>query len=136
MSTRGNIHLRLDSRSGVAAYLQVVRQVRRAIRLGCVLPGDQLPTVREVVSRLMINPNTVLKAYRELEREGLISSRPGTGTFVRDGLRLVPAATQDGLVSALAKWVRGAQYAGLDRDQIEALFESAIANLEYDLPAL
>ena len=76
------IEFHLDTRSGVAPYLQLVHQVRQALRLGLLREGDQLPTVKEVVARLAINPNTVLKAYRELEHDGLVAARPGVGTFV------------------------------------------------------
>ena len=76
------IEFHLDTRSGVAPYLQVVHQVRQALRLGLLREGDQLPTVKNVVARLAINPNTVLKAYRELEHDGLVAARPGVGTFV------------------------------------------------------
>src|SRR5437879_13487272 len=76
------IQFRLDPRSGVSTYLHLVHQVRNALRLGMLRPGDQLPTVKEVVGSLAINPNTVLKAYRELEHEGLVEGRPGMGTFV------------------------------------------------------
>ena len=76
------IELHLDSRSGVSPYLQIVQQVRQALRLGLLREGDQLPTVKDVVARLAINPNTVLKAYRELEHAGLVGARPGVGTFV------------------------------------------------------
>src|SRR3954464_8803135 len=80
------IEFSLDSRSGVSPYLQVVQQVRHALRLGMLREGDQLPTVKDVVARLAIKPNTVLKAYRELERDGLVSARPGVGTFVTRSL--------------------------------------------------
>jgi len=80
------IEFSLDSHSGVSPYLQVVHQVRRALRLGLLEEGDQLPTVKDVVATLAINPNTVLKAYRELERDGLVSARPGVGTFVTRSL--------------------------------------------------
>src|SRR5215510_11833413 len=76
------IAFRLDPGSGVPTYLQLVQQVEHALRLGYLGPGDQLPTVKEVVSSLAINPNTVLKAYRELEHRGLAAGRPGQGTFV------------------------------------------------------
>ena len=75
------IAYRLDTRSGLAPYLQLVQQTKDALRLGVLHPGDQLPTVKEVVASIAINPNTVLKAYRELEREGLVEGRPGVGTF-------------------------------------------------------
>src|SRR5439155_1261983 len=80
------IEFRLDARSGIPTYLQLVQQVRQALRLGILQPGDQLPTVREVVTKLAINPNTVLKAYRELDREGLVDGRRGQGTFVAEGV--------------------------------------------------
>ena len=76
------IEFHLDARSGVPTYLQLVQQVTQALRLGILQPGDQLPTVKEVVGRLAINPNTVLKAYRELDLEGLVEGRRGQGTFV------------------------------------------------------
>src|SRR5215468_4566566 len=76
------IEFHLDARSGVSPYLQLIHQVRHALRLGMLREGDQLPTVKDVVGRLAINPNTVLKAYRELEYEGLVAARPGVGTFV------------------------------------------------------
>ena len=82
-----------DSHSGVPSYLQIVQQVKHALRLGLLEVGDQLPTVREVVAQITINPNTVLKAYRDLEREGLVESRPGQGTFVRqDRVRRIASA--------------------------------------------
>jgi GntR family transcriptional regulator len=120
------IELRLDEHSGLSTYLQVAHQVRQAMRLGCLLPGDRLPTVREVVAILEINPNTVLKAYRELEREGLISSRPGTGTFVLRGLWQVTQATQDRLIAELTTWVATARDSHPDDDYMRALFEHAI----------
>ena len=79
------IEFHLDGRSGVPAYLQLVQQVRQAIRLGILRPGDQLPTVKEVVTNLTINPNTVLHAYRQLDLEGLVDGRRGVGTFVAAG---------------------------------------------------
>src|SRR3974390_3796811 len=79
---RESIHFYLDAKSGIAPYLQLVHQVRRALKLGTLREGDQLPTVREVVTRIAINPNTVSKAYRELEHNGLVAGRAGVGTFV------------------------------------------------------
>src|SRR6267378_1579813 len=78
------IEFQLDTASGIATYLQLVQQVRQALQLGILEPGDQLPTAQQVVAKLAINPNTVLKAYRDLEREGLVRPRPGKGTFVVD----------------------------------------------------
>ncbi len=118
------IEFYLDAHSGVAAYLQLVHQVKQALRLGLLKPGDQLPTVREVVAKIAINPNTVLKAYRELEREGLVSSRPGQGTFVLRSLGETSAATLAALRRGLLRWLRGAYEAGLDDESIHALFVS------------
>jgi GntR family transcriptional regulator len=81
----------LDQRSGLPMYLQIVQQVKEALRLGLLDIGDQLPTVREVVAEVAINPNTVAKAYRELEREGLVDARPGRGTFVSSTLIASPS---------------------------------------------
>ncbi len=120
------IGFRLDSRSGVSTYIQLVQQVRQAIRFGRLGPGDQLPSVREVVARLAINPNTVLKAYRQLEMEGLVASRPGTGTFVRKELRVAAPAAQAELRRGLARWIRTAREAGLHRDDIRALCEDVL----------
>ncbi len=103
---------------------------RQAIRFGRLHPGDQLPSVREVVAKLAINPNTVLKAYRELEMEGLVTSRPGTGTFVREGLKISPLTAQAGLRRGLARWIRSAREAGLDRDDIRALCDDVVRESE------
>jgi GntR family transcriptional regulator len=116
------IEFRLDSRSGVSPYLQLVHQVRHALRLGLLREGDQLPTVKEVVTRLAINPNTVLKAYRELEYEGLARARPGVGTFVTRTLSDASLAAHGPLRRELARWLVKARGAGLDEESIEALF--------------
>jgi GntR family transcriptional regulator len=119
------IEFHLDSRSGVPAYLQLVQQVRQAIRLGILRPGDQLPTVKEVVASLTINPNTVLHAYRELDHEGLVEGRRGVGTFVAATRPAVPASELAVLRSALERWVTRARAAGLDEDTIAALLAEA-----------
>src|SRR5271168_3492392 len=116
------IEFHLDSRSGVSPYLQIVQQVRQALRLDLLGQGDQLPTVKEVVGQLAINPNTVLKAYRELEHEGLVSARPGVGTFVTGSLGGQSLAAHGPLRLALQRWVVKARRAGLDDESIEALF--------------
>jgi GntR family transcriptional regulator len=118
------IEFSLDSRSGVSPYLQVVQQVRQALRLGLLTKGDQLPTVKDVVGRLAINPNTVLKAYRELERDGLIAARPGIGTFVTRTLTDDSFAAHAPLRKDLERWLTRARLAGLDDESIEALFTS------------
>jgi GntR family transcriptional regulator len=115
------ISLRLDTKSGVPPYLQIAQQVRQALVAGILRPGDQLPTVKEVVTRLAINPNTVFKGYRELEREGLVEGRPGAGTFV---LRRPPGPAPGAhatLARSLARWIEKAQAAGLDDRSIEEM---------------
>ncbi|MFT4085336.1 MAG: GntR family transcriptional regulator [Nocardioides sp.] len=118
------IEFLLDARSGVSPYLQVVQQVRRALRLGLLVEGDQLPTVKDVVASLAINPNTVLKAYRELEREGLVAARQGVGTFVTRTLADSSLAAHEPLRRELGRWLVQARAAGLDDESIEALFLS------------
>ena len=115
------INFRVDGRSGVAPYLQIVRQVRQALRMGILDVGDQLPSVREVVTAVAVNPNTVLKAYRDLEREGLVEARAGQGTFVRARPPGPPPGTHSRLGRSLARWVREAREAGLDEESMESL---------------
>jgi GntR family transcriptional regulator len=118
------IEFHLDGRSGVAPYLQLVHQVRQALRLGRLNEGDQLPTVKDVVAKLAINPNTVLKAYRELEHDGLVAARPGVGTFVTGTLVGASLAAHGPLRRDLQRWLAKARRAGLDDESIEALFLS------------
>jgi GntR family transcriptional regulator len=120
------IEFRLEPASGVPTYLQLVQQVEHALRLGYLGPGDQLPKVRDVVASLAINPNTVLKAYRELETKGLAAGRPGQGTFVQASLGQVALAELTGLRRSLLRWLTAADAAGLDEDGIVALFSSAL----------
>jgi GntR family transcriptional regulator len=115
------ISFRVDSRSVVPPYLQIVQQVRQALRMGLLDAGDKLPAVREVVAATAVNPNTVLKAYRDLEREGLIEARPGHGTFVLKRPPGPPPGTVSRLGRSLARWVRQAREAGLDDESIESL---------------
>lgn len=117
------IEFHLDAGSGLSPYQQLVRQVRHALRLGMLREGDQLPTVKDVVAELAINPNTVLKAYRELEHDGLVSARPGLGTFVTRTLT-DNAATFGPLRSDLERWLTKARLSGLDDESIEALFDT------------
>jgi GntR family transcriptional regulator len=116
------IEFHLDTKSGVAPYLQLVQQVRRALRLGLLHEGDQLPTVKEVVSKVAINPNTVLKAYRELEHDNLVAARPGIGTFVTRTLSDPSLKAHGPLRQDLQRWLSKARRAGLDDESIEALF--------------
>ncbi|MFC4062471.1 GntR family transcriptional regulator [Planomonospora corallina] len=116
------IEFHLDAKSGVSPYLQLVQQVRHALRLGLLCEGDRLPTVKETVAQLAINPNTVLKAYRELEHEGLVAARPGVGTFVTKTLTDTSLAAHGPLRLELQRWLAKARRAGLDDESIEALF--------------
>lgn len=118
------IEFHLDTHSGVAPYLQIVQQVKQALRLGLLEVGDQLPTVREVIAQMAINPNTVLKAYRELDHEGLVASRPGQGTFVQRSLAGPSLASQAALRRSLVRWLQSARAAGLEEESILALFLS------------
>jgi GntR family transcriptional regulator len=117
------IEFHLDVRSGVPPFQQLVQQVRRATRLGLLVEGDQLPTVKDVVAQLAINPNTVLKAYRELEHTGLVAARPGVGTFVTATLSDASLAAHGPLRQDLRRWLAKARRAGLDDESIEALFQ-------------
>jgi GntR family transcriptional regulator len=120
------IQFHLDQRSGIPTYLQLVQQVRQAIRLGILRPGDQLPTVKEVVGDLAINPNTVLKAYRDLDREGLVEGRRGIGTFVTHGTPPRPPDELKALRTGLQKWIDRAHAAGLDDENIAALLADTL----------
>jgi len=120
------IEFRLDTASGVPTYLQLVQQVEHALRLGYLKPGDQLPKVRDAVASLAINPNTVLKAYKELETKGLAVGRPGQGTFVQATLSQVVLPELATLRRSLLAWLGTAEAAGLDEDGIVALFTSAM----------
>ena len=124
--TASPIAFRLDPASGVPTYLQLVQQVEQALRLGYLKQGDQLPTVREVVADLAINPNTVLKAYRDLEQKGLASGRPGQGTFIDGSLGQATLPELTGLRRSLLTWLGDADAAGLDEHGIVALVTSTL----------
>lgn len=122
------ISFRLNTHSGVPPYLQIVQQVKQALQVGILQPGDQLPTIKEVVAHIAINPNTVAKAYRELESLGFAEGRTGSGTFVKKR----PAGPAPGIQEALSKdlqtWIVRARKAGLDDESIEALVRIALHN--------
>jgi GntR family transcriptional regulator len=119
----------LDGSSGVPPYLQLVHQVRQSLLLGYLRAGDRLPTVKELAEDLAINPNTVVKAYRQLEHEGLTGGRPGQGTFIIATLAPPPAGASEALRSSLADWFRAAEAAGLSEEAVTAL----IAVVRHDL---
>jgi GntR family transcriptional regulator len=120
------IEFHLDTRSGVPPYQQIVQQVRHALRLGLLEVGDQLPTVKEAVAAMAINPNTVLKAYRELEHLGLVAARPGIGIFVAKTLGDHSLAAHGPLRQDLMRWLAKARRAGLDDESIEAIFRDVV----------
>ena len=120
------IVFRIDSRSAIPLYLQIVQQVKHALRLGMIVPGDQLPTIKQVVADVAINPNTVLKAYRDLERDGLVKGRAGVGTFVVKRPDGPPPPLLAQLRRSLDRWLRSAFDAGLDHESIASLFESGL----------
>jgi GntR family transcriptional regulator len=120
---------RLDGSSGVPPYLQLVHQVRQSLLLGYLREGDRLPTVKEVARDLAINPNTVVKAYRQLEHEGLAGGRPGQGTFITGAPPSAPPGAQQALRASLEQWFRDAEKAGLNDDAVTAL----IAVVRHDM---
>jgi GntR family transcriptional regulator len=120
---------RLDGSSGVPPYLQLVHQVRQSLLLGYLREGDRLPTVKEVAGDLAINPNTVVKAYRQLEHEGLAGGRPGQGTFITGTAPSAPPDAQQSLRASLEQWFRDAQQAGLNDEAVTAL----IAVVRHDM---
>jgi GntR family transcriptional regulator len=120
------LDFQIETRSGLAPYTQVVQQVKQALRLGWLQPGDKLPTVHEVAASVAINPNTVQKAYKELEQEGLIVGRPGQGTFVQRSLRQTSPASLSVLGRRLQRWITAARATGLDDDGIMDLVRATM----------
>jgi GntR family transcriptional regulator len=121
------ITFHVDRADSVPAYAQLIRQVREALRMGLLRPGDQLPTVRSVVTSCTVNPNTVLKAYRELELAGLVEARQGAGTFVSGTLGDADPHVMARLRGGLARWLGLAREAGLEDEDVQALFAAVIA---------
>ena len=117
---------RVDTGSGVPIYRQLVQQVRRDVMLGRLRPGDQLPSVKEVVDSLSVNPNTVVKAFSELEHQGLVVRRQGIGTFVAASPSMTSVPVAPRLLGSLARWVDRAKQDGLSPEQIRMLLEVAL----------
>jgi len=122
-----SISFQLSPDTGVPAYLQLAQQVRQALRMGVLDVGDKLPTVKEVVAEVAINPNTVMKAYWQLEHEGLVEGRQGVGTFVARRPAGPPPGTQLRLARSLEQWIRTARAEGLDDEAIESLLRSTLS---------
>lgn len=119
----------VDPRSGVPIYLQLIEQVKRAVALGTLESGEQLPTVKALAIGLTVNPNTVARAYRELERDRVIETSPGRGSFVRtdDGPARNQRAVSDVAAAAIGEAVREARAVGLEPNEIRTLLERAVA---------
>ncbi len=124
---------RLDGSSGVPPYLQLVHQVRQSLLLGYLRAGDRLPTVKDVAGDLAINPNTVVKAYRQLEHEGLASGRPGRGTFITATSSTGLPEAQQALRASLEEWLRTAEEAGLSDEEVTALIAVARHDLRKEM---
>lgn len=120
------IEFRIARREAIPAYLQIVEQTRRALERGLLAVGDQLPTAREVVLTTGINPNTVLKAYRELERQGLVEGRVGTGTFVTADLARLRSDLASPLAAVLRGWLDSALATGMERHEVLALINTML----------
>ena len=127
-----SISFQLKADSGVPAYLQLAQQVKQALRMGIFQVGDKLPTVKEVVAEVAVNPNTVAKAYSELEHEGLVEGRQGVGTFVARRPAGPPPGTQLRLARNLESWVRTARGEGLDDEAIESMLRATLSSLPID----
>ncbi|WP_329200886.1 MULTISPECIES: GntR family transcriptional regulator [unclassified Streptomyces] len=117
----------IERRGGLPAYLQIVRQVELALRMGALTEGDKLPTAAQVAAATKVNPNTTLKAYRELERAGLVEVRQGAGTFVTHAPRPAAAQQESRLRGGLTTWMREAREEGLGAPDVIALFDSVLA---------
>jgi GntR family transcriptional regulator len=127
MNQHPSLTFRLDSQSGLAPYRQLVDQVRHAVRTGLLRDGDQLPSVRDVVTQITINPNTVHRAYRELEHLGIAEGRAGLGTFITSRSRVTPNVTERAsLEQTLRDWVSDARHTGLDEETIRELMRTAL----------
>jgi GntR family transcriptional regulator len=126
------VEYRIDRQSGIPAYVQIVRQTEQALRMGVLRVGDKLPTAREVVAATAINPNTVFRAYRDMEQAGLVRSRRGLGTFVTRSLARPGAEDDSPLRTELTEWVARARSAGLERDDVLALVTAALDEHEHE----
>jgi GntR family transcriptional regulator len=126
--------LTVDPRSGVPIYLQIVEQIKRSVALGVLQAGEQLPTVKQLAIDLTVNPNTVARAYRDLEREQVIETSPGRGSFVRaNGVTEAPRVADEVAGDALDVALREAKSVGLTRERVRDLFEAALERWFRDL---
>ncbi|WP_031152719.1 GntR family transcriptional regulator [Streptomyces xanthophaeus] len=117
---------RIERRSGLPAYLQIVHQVEQALRMGALAEGDKLPTAAQVAATTKVNPNTTLKAYRELERSGLVEVRQGAGSFITRSLATPQTAPESPLRHQLGAWMREACEQGLTAHEVTTLFDAVL----------
>lgn len=122
------LFLHIDPRNGMPVYLQIVDQVRRAVAIGVLQPGEQLPTVKQIASDLVVNPATVSRALRELEHLEIVRSLPGRGAFVRPDAAAGVAKTgaRDVVCAALDGAIREARSLGVDEVELREIFESSL----------
>ena len=120
------IEFHVEQHSGLPPYLQIIRQVRDGLRLGLLREGDRLPPVKELATRLAVNANTVMKAYRELDYAGLVTAHAGVGTFIRVTLTDASIAAHEPLRQDLTRWLTASRQAGLDAESIRALFTTTL----------
>jgi GntR family transcriptional regulator len=121
-----SISFHLSSDSGVPAYVQLVQQVKQAMRMGMLTIGDKLPSVKEVVAEIAINPNTVMKAYWELEHDGLVEGRQGVGTYVTQIPEGPPPQVHARLARGLGRWVQTARAEGLNDESIDSMLRAIL----------
>jgi GntR family transcriptional regulator len=121
------IWLHINIRSGVPIYVQLIEQIQHALEVGTLSPGDSLPSVRELASELSIAPNTIAKAYNELQRMGLIESRAGKGTVVLGEVEeTVRARQQEALIERLQAVIHDASKLGMSAETLQGHFEHAV----------
>lgn len=117
----------IDPKSAVPIYLQIMDQIRRQVAAGVLAPGDQLPSVRELASQLVINPNTAARVYRDLEHDGLLESRRGMGTYIASGAAALAESERKRIArETIEKVIQEARYLGLTDDMILRLVHQAL----------
>jgi GntR family transcriptional regulator len=125
--------MNIDPSSHVPIYLQIADAVRAAVAAGVYRPGESLPSLRAMAIRVQVNPNTVQRAYDELERDGLIYSQRGRGLFVADrGTASAQSMAGDGVRRVFDEGIRAGQVAGMSAEQVQSIFEAALQHAAQD----
>jgi GntR family transcriptional regulator len=131
--SRVAVWIEVNPRGGVPIYVQIVDQVRHALEVGGLRPGERLPTVRQLASELTIAPNTIVKAYNELQRMGLVESRPGVGTVVAEGVEEIDRERRVGAIfERLRVLVRDAAALGISEDELWASLDAEFERIPRD----